>query len=82
MCARHIYARWGKKHHGKDLQIQFWNVARCTSQREMQTKLDQIKKLKGGEKAVVELLERWPITGLCQPFFSDVAKCEVIDNNM
>lgn len=36
MCARHIYARFGKKYQGKELQIAFWNVARSTNQPKMQ----------------------------------------------
>ena len=29
-----------------------------------------------------ELLEKWPITSSCQASFTNVVKCEVIDNNM
>ena len=61
MCAWHIYARWGKKHIGKKLQIQFWNIARSTRHPEMQKQFDQMKNLRGGDKAVEELLEKWPI---------------------
>ncbi|XP_039127844.1 uncharacterized protein LOC120263931 [Dioscorea cayenensis subsp. rotundata] len=82
MCARHIYARWGKIHPGKDLQIQFWNVAKSSSQPEMRKQLDRMKSLKGGVKAAEELLERWPISGWCLEFFNDIVKCDVIDNNM
>lgn len=41
-----------------------------------------MRNLKGGAKAVDELLEKWPIQGWCRAFFSEVIKCEVIDNNM
>ena len=82
MCARHIYARWGKKHQGKELQIQFWNIARSTSHPEMQKQLQQMRNLKGGGKTVEGLLEKWPIQGWCHAFFTDIIKCEVIDNNM
>ncbi|XP_039145936.1 uncharacterized protein LOC120283315 [Dioscorea cayenensis subsp. rotundata] len=61
MCARHIYARWGKSYPGKDLQIQFWNIARSTSEPEMKKQIEKMKELKGGAKAVEELLDRWPI---------------------
>lgn len=82
ICARHIYARWAKKHHGKDLQLQFWNIARSTSHPEMRKHLDQMSKLKGVDMDVQELLENWYIQGWCQAFFSDIVKCEVVDNNM
>lgn len=58
MCARHIYARWGKQHPGKELQIQFWIIARCTSQPEMRKQLDRMKAMKGGEMAVQDLVEK------------------------
>ncbi|XP_039131855.1 uncharacterized protein LOC120268592 [Dioscorea cayenensis subsp. rotundata] len=82
MCARHIYARWGKKHQGKELQLQFWNVAISTSIPEMKKHLDQMRKMKGGDNAVEELLEKWPVQGWCQACFNDQVKCEVIDNNL
>lgn len=49
MCARHIYAKWGKRHQAKELQIKFGNVARCTSQPKMQKILDKIYKIPRGE---------------------------------
>ena len=61
MCARHIYAKWGKKHPGKELQLSFWNVARSTSIPEMQNHLQRMKNLNGGKKAAEELLGFWPI---------------------
>ncbi|XP_039146523.1 uncharacterized protein LOC120283834 [Dioscorea cayenensis subsp. rotundata] len=63
MCARHIYARWGKIYPGKDLQIQFWCIARSTSEPEVKKQIQKMKDLKGGAKAVEELLDRWPISG-------------------
>lgn len=39
-------------------------------------------KLDGGKGAVQELLENQPIASWCQAFFSDMLKCDVIDNNM
>ena len=41
-----------------------------------------MRNLKGGDKAVEELLEKWPIQGWCQAFFTSLIKCEVIDNNI
>ena len=82
MCARHIYARWGKRPPGKELQILFWNIARSTSEPEMQGHLQKMKELKGGGITVEELLERWPISGWCATYFNDVVKCHVIDNNI
>ncbi|XP_039113801.1 uncharacterized protein LOC120249377 [Dioscorea cayenensis subsp. rotundata] len=82
MCARHIYARWGKIYPGKDLHIQFWCIARSTSEPEVKKQIQKMKDLKGGAKAVEELLDRWPISGWCNAFFSDLIKCDVIDNNM
>ncbi|XP_039118366.1 uncharacterized protein LOC120254310 [Dioscorea cayenensis subsp. rotundata] len=72
----------GKKHQGKELQLGFWNVARSTNQPEMQKNLDVMSAMNGGEEAVKELLENWPITGWCVAFFSDIVKCDTIDNNM
>ncbi|XP_039138799.1 uncharacterized protein LOC120276135 [Dioscorea cayenensis subsp. rotundata] len=60
----------------------FLEHLRSTSLSEMQKQLDQTRKLKGGDKAVDELLEKWPIQGWCKAFFSEVIKCEAIDNNM
>lgn len=44
-----------------------------------------MRKLKGGDNAVEELLEKWLekwlVIGWCQVFF-DVIKCEMVDNNM
>ena len=63
ICARHIYARRGKKHPGKELKLNFWNVARSATIPEMQNHLQSMKKLNGGEKAAEELLGFWPIEG-------------------
>lgn len=41
-----------------------------------------MRNLKGGELAVDELLEKWPIKGWCQAYFNDVVEVENIDNNM
>lgn len=38
--------------------------------------------LEKGEKAKDDLLEKWPVQGWCQAFFSEIIKCDVIDNNM
>lgn len=82
MCARHIYVRWAKKYQSKELQLQFWITARSTNQPELYRKLEKMKKLKGGELAVEELLEKCPIKGWCQAYFTDLVKCDNIDNNM
>ena len=82
MCARHIYARWGKRHPGKKLQILFKNTTRSTNKPEMQRQLQNMKKVKRGGMAVEELLERWPVSGWCATYFNDVAKCHVLDNNI
>ena len=72
----------GQETSKKELQLNFWNVAKPTSIPEMQNQLQSMKNLNGGEKAVEELLGFWPIEGWCQAYFSDVVQCEVIDNNM
>lgn len=82
MCARHVYARWGKRHAGKEIQLQFWNTARSTNKVDMLMHLDRMRGLKKGTSVVEDLLENWPIEGWCCAFFNDVVKCEVIDNNM
>lgn len=82
MCARHIYARWGKIHQGKELRIQLWKVVRSTSKPKIHKELENMCKLKEGVKAVEELLDRWPISSWCQVYFNDMVECEVIDNNM
>lgn len=63
MCARHIYARWGKRNPGKEIQLQFWNIARSTNKVEMLMHLDRMRNLKGGTIAAEDLLENWPIEG-------------------
>ncbi|XVF65088.1 hypothetical protein PTKIN_Ptkin09bG0218700 [Pterospermum kingtungense] len=82
MCARHIYARWGKRNSGKELQYQFWVTARSPNEPEMRKQLDDMAELENGLAAKEDLLEHWPVQGWCQAFFSDVVKCDVIDNNM
>lgn len=57
-------------------------MTRSTSQPEMKKHLDKLSTLKGGIKAIEELLEKWPISSWCQTFFNDLVKCEVINNNM
>ncbi|XP_039144000.1 uncharacterized protein LOC120281164 [Dioscorea cayenensis subsp. rotundata] len=81
MCARHIYARWGKRHLVKKSNCTR-NVARSTNKVEMLMHLDRMRGLKDGTSAADDLLENWPIEGWCVAFFNDVVKCEVIDNNM
>ena len=82
MCARHIYARWGKRNSGKDLQLQFWITARSSNEPEMRKQLDIMEGLDNGVKAKEDLLEHWPVQDWCAAFFSDIIKCDVIDNNM
>ena len=82
MCARHIYARWGKKFQSKELQLNFWNTARATSQPEMHKFLQIMRNMKEGVVAVEELLEKWAVYGWCHTFVNDMVKCENVDNNM
>ena len=51
MCARHINARWGKRNSGKDLQLQFWIIARSSNEPEMRKKLDIMERLDNEVKA-------------------------------
>lgn len=44
----------------------------------MKKYLDMMRHLKGEGSDVT----KWPIAGWYQPFFSDMVKCDVIDNNM
>lgn len=78
MCARHICARWGKRHPGKEIQLQFWNAARSTNKVEMLMHLDMMRVLQGGTIAVEDLLQNRPIAGWCQAFFNNVVRCKVI----
>ena len=57
MCARHIYARWGKRNAGKKLQLQFCVTARSTNEPEMRKQLDLLVALDNGAKAKEDLLE-------------------------
>ena len=61
MCARHIYARWGKRNLGKKLQLQFWINARSSNEPEMRKQLDIMEGLDNGVKAKEDLLEHWPV---------------------
>ena len=82
ICARHIYARWRKRNSGKDLQLQFWITARSSNEPEMRKQLDIMEGLENGVKAKEDLLEHWLVQDWCAAFFSDIIKCDVIDNNM
>ncbi|XVF74327.1 hypothetical protein PTKIN_Ptkin13bG0101500 [Pterospermum kingtungense] len=74
--------KMGKKNSGKELQYQFWVTARSPNEPEMRKQLDAMAELENGLAAKEDLLEHWPVQGWCQAFFSDVVKCDVIDNNM
>ena len=82
MCKTYIYARWGKQNSGKDLQLQFWITARFSNEPEMRKQLDIMEGLKIRVKAKEDLLEHWLVQDWCAAFFSDIIKCDVIDNNM
>jgi len=81
MCARHIYVRWGKKFRGTELQLNFWNIARATSQLEMHKYLGIMRNFKGGVlvwKNYWKVATYWLVPG----FYSDMIKCENVENNM
>ena len=61
MCARHIYARWGKRNAGKKLQLQLWVTARSTNEPEMKKQLNLLAALDKRDKAKEDLLEHWPV---------------------
>ena len=61
MCVGHIYARWGKRNSGKDLQLQFWITARSSNKPKMRKQLDIMEGLDNGVKAKEDLLEHWPV---------------------
>ena len=48
----------------------------------MRKQLDLLVALDNGAKAKEDLLEHWPVQNWCAAFFSDIIKCDVIDNNM
>ena len=56
MCARHIYARWGKRNVGKKLQLQFWVTVKSTNEPEMRKQLDLLAALDNRAKAKEDLL--------------------------
>lgn len=80
MCARHIYARWGKKFRDEELKMHFWICARTTNQPQF---LKEIETLRfKNEEAYNYLLEHWDPKYWSLAFYSDFSKCDVIDNNM
>ena len=68
MCARHIYARWGKRNSGKELHLQFWIFAWSPNELELRKQLDVMEGLDKGLAANDDLLEHWPVQGWCQAF--------------
>nr|GLL37801.1 Transposase, MuDR, plant [Ipomoea trifida] len=80
MCARHIYARWGKRFRGDELKFQFWICARSPNKPEFEKNMATLKQI--NEEAHDYLKEQWDPIHWCQAFFSDFSKCDVIDNNM
>nr|GMD28279.1 uncharacterized protein LOC109163968 [Ipomoea batatas] len=80
MCARHIYARWGKRFRGDELKFQFWICARSPNNPEFEKNMAALRQI--NEEAHDYLKEQWDPIHWCQAFFSDFSKCDVIDNNM
>ena len=48
----------------------------------MHKQLENMRSVKGWEKAAEDLLDKWPISGWCLAFFNTNVKCNYIDNNM
>ncbi|KAK8625197.1 hypothetical protein V6N13_090072 [Hibiscus sabdariffa] len=80
MCARHIYARWGKRFKDPELKLLFWICAKSPNQQEFLKHMKVLKKK--NEVAYDYLRENWNPLYWSQAFFSDFSKCDIVDNNM
>ncbi|KAK8586627.1 hypothetical protein V6N13_010215 [Hibiscus sabdariffa] len=80
MCARHIYARWGKRFKDPELKLLFWICAKSPNQQEFLKHMEVLKKK--NEVAYDYLRENWNPLYWSQAFFSDFSKCDIVDNNM
>nr|GMD29141.1 uncharacterized protein LOC108954362 [Ipomoea batatas] len=74
MCARHIYARWGKRFRGDELKFQFWICARSRNKPEFEKNMAALRQI--NEEAHDYLKEQWDPIHWCQAFFSDFSKCD------
>ncbi|OMO70149.1 Transposase, MuDR, plant [Corchorus olitorius] len=79
-CARHIYARWGKKFPKDELKYQFWKCAKITNEHEFNKEMDVLKSMDA--TAHNYLIKQWDVRHWSLAFASDFSKCDVIDNNM
>ncbi|OMO96475.1 Zinc finger, PMZ-type [Corchorus capsularis] len=79
-CARHIYARWGKKFPKDELKYQFWKCAKITNEHEFNREMDVLKSM--DSTAHNYLINQWDVRYWSLAFASDFSKCDVIDNNM
>ena len=80
MCARHVYARFGKSFPNEDLKLQFWKCARTCNEFELRAELDT---LKGLNEATYDLLmEKREVKTWSLAYALETSKCDVIDNNM
>ncbi|OMO89723.1 Transposase, MuDR, plant [Corchorus olitorius] len=80
MCARHIYARFGKRYPDESLKLQFWLLARATNPKQFKTYLDEFKSMNA--EAHDFLLANWDPRNWSLAFANDLSKCDVVHNNM
>ncbi|XP_048138643.1 uncharacterized protein LOC115734876 isoform X2 [Rhodamnia argentea] len=79
MCARHIYANWGKKYKGIQMQRLFWRCAKSSTMVEYDEHAQALKKI--SPAAYHDLVQTEP-KHWSRAFFTTEVKCDIIDNNL
>ncbi|XP_056175213.1 uncharacterized protein LOC115669081 [Syzygium oleosum] len=79
MCARHIYANWGKKYKGLQMQRLFWQCAKSSTMVEYDEHAQALKKI--SPAAYHDLVQTEP-KHWSRAFFTTKVKCDIVDNNL
>ncbi|KAL3746914.1 hypothetical protein ACJRO7_015795 [Eucalyptus globulus] len=79
MCARHIYANWGKKYKGIQMQRLFWQCAKSSTMPEYDEHSQALKKI--SPAAYHDLVQTEP-KHWSRAFFTTDVKCDIVDNNL
>ncbi|KAK5786958.1 hypothetical protein PVK06_041608 [Gossypium arboreum] len=78
-CARHVFANWSGRKLRKSYECDFWQIAKCTTEREWE---DLCSALEKKDKDVYDNLMKKSPNMWTRAFLGTTCKSDIVDNNL
>ncbi|KAH1096090.1 hypothetical protein J1N35_013011 [Gossypium stocksii] len=78
-CARHVFANWSRRKLWKSFECDFWQIAKCTTEREWE---DLCSALEKKDKDAYDNLMKKSPKMWTRAFLGTTCKSDIVDNNL